>query len=53
MVACLSDPHSVGRRKQAMVTLARGFAVDCGRIRTGQTTPQQLGLELAQPGKDP
>lgn len=45
----LSNPHSVGKRKQAIVALARGFAVDWWRIRTGQTTPQQLGLELAQP----
>lgn len=45
----LSDPHSVGRRKQAIVALARGFAVDWWRIRTGQTSPQQLGLELTQP----
>lgn len=45
----LTDPHSVGKRKQAIVALARGFAVDWWRIRTGQTTPQQLGLELAQP----
>jgi len=45
----LSDPHSVGRRKQAVVALARGFAVDWWRLRTGQTTAQKLGLELAQP----
>jgi transposase len=45
----LSDPHSAGKRKQAIVALARGFAVDWWRIRTGQTTPQKLGLELAQP----
>jgi transposase len=45
----LSDPHSVGKRKQAIVALARGFAVDWWRIRTGQTTAQKLGLELLQP----
>jgi transposase len=45
----LTDPHSVGKRKQAIVALARGFAVDWWRIRTGQTTAQKLGLELAQP----
>jgi transposase len=43
----LCDPHSAGKRKQAIVALARGFAVDWWRIRTGQTTPQQLGLELS------
>ena len=42
----LSDPHSVGKRKQAIVALARGFAVDWWRVRTGQTTAQKLGLEL-------
>jgi len=42
----LSDPHSVGKRKQAIVALARGFAVDWWRVRTGQTTPRKLGLEL-------
>jgi transposase len=41
---CLSDPHSVGKRKQALVALARGFAVDWWRLRTGQTTPEKLGL---------
>jgi transposase len=45
----LSDPHSVGKRKQAIVALARGFAVDWWRVRTGQTTAEKLGLELAQP----
>jgi len=42
----LSNPHSAGKRKQAMVALARGFAVDWWRIRTGQTTPEQLGLVM-------
>ena len=42
----LSDPHRVGKRKQAIVALARGFAVDWWRIRTGQTTPEQLGLVM-------
>jgi transposase len=42
----LSDPHRGGQRKQAIVALARGFAVDWWRIRTGQTTPQQLGLVM-------
>jgi hypothetical protein len=28
------------------MALARGFAVDWWRIRTGQTTPEQLGLVM-------
>ena len=42
----LTDPHRVAKRKQALVALAGGFAVDWWRIRTGQTTPQQLGLVM-------
>jgi len=39
------DAHtSAGRRKQYLVALARGFAVDWWRLQTGQTTPQKLGL---------
>ena len=33
-----------GRRKQALVALARGFGVDWWRIQTGQTTLDKLGL---------
>ena len=41
----LLDPHATpGRRKQALIALARGFGVDWWRICTGQTTPQKLGL---------
>jgi len=41
------DPHATaGRRKQALVALARGFGVDWWRICTGQTTPEKLGLQL-------
>jgi len=41
----LLDPHATpGRRKQALVALARGFGVDWWRLCTGQTTPQKLGL---------
>ena len=40
----LTDSHSVGKRKQAIVALARGFAVDWWRIRTGQTTPPTTGF---------
>lgn len=35
------------RRKQIIVALARGFAVDWWRLRTGQTTPERLGLRLS------
>jgi len=38
---------SSGRRKQLIVALARGFAVDWWRLRTGQTTPDKLGLTMA------
>ena len=31
-------------RKKAIVALARQLAVDLWRIRTGQLTPEQLGL---------
>jgi transposase len=41
----LLDRHATpGRRKQALVALARGFGVDWWRICTGQTTPEKLGL---------
>lgn len=41
----LLDPQATpGRRKQALIALARGFGVDWWRICTGQTTPQKLGL---------
>jgi transposase len=44
----LLDPHSTpGRRKQALVALARGFGVDWWRLCTDQTTPQKLGLLMA------
>jgi transposase len=45
-------PHLVAskattrRRKQIIVALARGFAVDWWRLRTRQTTPEQLGLVM-------
>jgi len=35
------------RRKQIIIALARGFAVDWWRLRTGQTTAQKLGLALS------
>ena len=43
----IADPHATpGRRKQALVALARGFGVDWWRRCTGQTTPEQLGLKM-------
>lgn len=45
----LLDPHATaGRRKQALVALARGFGVDWWRICTGQTTPEKLGLKMGE-----
>ena len=38
-----------GRKKQMVVALARGFGVDWWRIRTGQTTPEKLGLVMSEP----
>ena len=45
-VRWLDERLTIGRRKQALVALARGFGVDWWRIRTGQTTPQKLGLVM-------
>jgi transposase len=39
-----------GRRKQAVVALARACGVDLWRLATGQTTPQALGLRLPHAG---
>ena len=45
--ARLLDPTATpGRRKQALVALARGFGVDWWRLCTGQTTPEKLGLQM-------
>jgi len=45
--AQILDPKtSGGRKKQLIVALARGFGVDWWRLRTGQTTPDKLGLVL-------
>jgi transposase len=42
------DPKTLGgRKKQLIVALARGFGVDGWRLCTGQTTPEKLGLVLA------
>jgi len=38
----------LGRRKQLLVALARGFGVDWWRLQTGQTTAEKLGLVLAE-----
>ena len=35
------------RRKQIVIALARGFAVDWWRLQTRQTTPDKLGLLMA------
>jgi transposase len=46
--ALLSDPRAgSARRKKAIVALARAFAVDLWRIRTGRITPAALGLTTA------
>jgi transposase len=43
----LSDPKVArSRRKQLAVAIGRRFAVDWWRIRTGQCTPEKLGLTL-------
>jgi transposase len=42
------DPKTLGgRKKQLIVALARGFGVDWWRLCTGQTTPEKLGLVMA------
>lgn len=44
----LSHPGTTGRRrKQIVIAIMRGFAVDWWRLRTNQTTPQKLGLRMA------
>ena len=46
--AQIIDPRTPGgRKKQLVVALARSFGVDWWRIRTGQTTPDKLGLIMA------
>ena len=48
--ARIIDPQTPGgRKKQLIVALARGFGVDWWRLRTGQTTPEKLGLVMNQP----
>jgi transposase len=43
-----SSPQTTGgRRKQILIALVRGFAVDWWRLRTGQTTAQKLGLAMS------
>jgi transposase len=42
----LDSQATPGRRKQALVALARGFGVDWWRLCTGQTTPEKLGLRM-------
>ena len=38
------DRRQAGRRKRAIVALARQLAIDLWRLATGQTTPEALGL---------
>jgi len=45
-LALCKTRSSGARRKQIIVALARQFAVDWWRIRTGRTTPEALGLAL-------
>ena len=46
--AQILDPKTLGgRKKQLIVALARGFGVDWWRLCTGQTTPDKLGLIMA------
>ena len=40
--------HNAAKKKLA-VGLARQFAVDWWRIRTGKTTPEKLGLQMSWP----
>lgn len=44
----LAAGKSGSRKRQLIVALAREFLVDWWRIRTGQTTPEKLGLRMAQ-----
>jgi transposase len=45
-LALCKTRNTGARRKQIIVALARQFAVDWWRIRTGRTTPEALGLAL-------
>lgn len=42
----LKQGRHAGRRKQIITAFAREFAIDWWRIRTGQTTPEKLGLKM-------
>jgi hypothetical protein len=48
MASGLSEGRTGYRRraKKAIVPVARQFAVDLWRIRTGQLKPEQLGLSI-------
>jgi transposase len=46
----LDSRTSPGRRKQLIVALARGFAVDWWRLQPRQTTPEKLGLIMVGAG---
>ena len=52
--ARIIDPRTPGgRKKQMVVALARGFGVDWWRLRTGQTTPEKLGLVMTDENPQP
>ena len=40
---------SAARKKKMAVAIARRFAVDWWRIRTGRADPSELGLKMALP----
>jgi transposase len=44
----LGPRASAGKKKQALVALARTFGVDWWRICTGRTTPEKLGLIMQE-----
>ena len=48
----LSSKTSRPRRKKIIVAMARGFAVDWWRIRTGRCKAEDLGLKLQAPEQE-
>lgn len=42
----LSPKLSAARKKKIVVAVARQFAVDWWKVRTGRATPEELGLEM-------
>lgn len=43
----LAPSTTARRRRQILIAIVRGFAVDWWRLRTDQTTPQKLGLRMS------